>query len=72
MLDPHQRRLALLAAAVAFVLQEQEGAETQESTSLAWSRTGHPHFRSWAFNPRAGTSGWRTAGRLATHRRVGT
>ncbi|MBN1337177.1 MAG: hypothetical protein JXB39_14555 [Deltaproteobacteria bacterium] len=58
-----ERRTALLAAALATLLAETSD-EAPASTS-AWSRTGHPHARSWAWNPRSPGLAWRLSGRLA-------
>jgi len=60
------RRIALLAAALATLLAETEGA-AEAPPAAAWSRTGHPHARSWAWNPRSPGHAWRLSGRLAVH-----
>jgi hypothetical protein len=60
--------LALLAAVVAFVLSETADAPGQDEDA-AWARSGHPHLRSRAWNPR-GASAWRLQARLDAHRRT--
>ena len=60
------RRIALLAAALATLLAEAEETAVDPSAA-AWSRTGHPHARSWAWNPRSPGHAWRLAARLCAH-----
>ena len=67
-LSPKERQIVLLAATVALTMAEAEGVSTEDSASNAWTRTGHPHLRAVAWNPRQGSTGWRLAGRLDNHK----
>ena len=61
-----QRQLILLAATISLVLREQSTKDDTSPARLAWTHAGHPHRRTWSWNPRK-SQGWRLAGRLAAH-----
>jgi hypothetical protein len=61
---------AIVSAVVAWMLETERSNDTAgDAMASAWVRAGHPHHRSWGWNPRAGGSTWQLAGRMDLMRR---
>jgi hypothetical protein len=65
------QRIAVVSAVVAWMLESERSSDAVgDAMASAWVRAGHPHNRSWGWNPRAGGSTWRLAGRMDLMRRT--